>query len=339
MEKKPEQIHSDNWLKDLPPVEVQTAHFKSEEMLVCPKCERRSPPNRLNCLYCSAELPVTDIQLIKSNLRRLENWEKGFNIIFLPGNSDFSEAKISEIAGFLQFENNDLHEIIACRKSLPIARVESEREAEIICKRLKEVDIESLIISDENLQSEIAPRRLRALEFTDDKLNLVLFNTVEIVELGREDLCLIVIGAAFERKIESSEKLNRRKENKILAATEINSDELLIDVYSCRDSIGFRIEANGFDFSCLGEEKHLLAGENMKRLVAKLRAFSGNVIFDEDYRSVRRQLSFVWELEEKRNSKGLQRKSFGSGLTLESTTTVDNLRQFTKYSRLQRHLL
>jgi hypothetical protein len=49
-------------------------------------------------------------------------------------------------------------------------------------------------------------------------------------------------------------------------------------------------------------------------------------------------LNRVWEVEEKRDSKGLQRKSFG-GMNLESIITVSNLAQFNKYSRLQRHLL
>ena len=339
MERKPEQIHPDRWLKDLPPREEQTEGYKAEEMLACPKCGRLSPPNRLGCFYCNAELPVADTKFTKLNLRRLEIWEKGFNVIFLPDNSDFDETKVSESGAFLRLESEVLAEILDSKKPLPIARVESEREAEIIVRRLAEGGVKSFVLSDEKLQPEIVPRRLRELEFTNNKLNLILFNSGEIEAMTPEDLCLIVTGALFERKIRSIEKHNRKKENKILETAEISLDEPLIDVYNRRDAIGYRIAVKGFDFSCLGAEKQLFAAENMKRLAERLRAFAPHAKLNDDYCRLRGVLSRVWELEEKRDSKGVQKKSFGSGLNIESVTTVDNALQFIKYSRLQRHLL
>lgn len=337
MEKKPQQIHSDQWLKDLP-IQSQNEGFKPEEMISCPKCERRNPPNRLKCFYCGAELPLTETKFIKPNLRKLENWEKGFNVIFQPDDSDVSKIEISETAKLLSIENEDLRKIFNLKKPLPIARVESEREAKVVQERLNEFGLKTNILSDENLKMEIQPQRLRGIEFYDDKLILILFNADKIEQIERNDLRLIVSGLLFERKIESTEKYNRKKENKILEATEISLDEPLIDIYSRSDSTGYRILAKGFDFSCLGADKKLLVNENMKTLAEKLKVFAPEAKFDDDYRHIRVEIGHVWEVEQRKNSKGVKKKSFSS-INLENVTTVDNLSQFTKYSRLQWHLL
>ena len=69
-------------LQDLP-VQTESIAFKPEEMISCAKCERTNPPNRLNCLYCGGELEIPEAQskFLKPNLRKLENWEKGFNVV------------------------------------------------------------------------------------------------------------------------------------------------------------------------------------------------------------------------------------------------------------------
>jgi hypothetical protein len=337
MEKKPEQIHADGWLKDLP-AQTQLEGFKPDEMIACSKCQRLSAPNRLRCFYCNGELPVTETKFIKPNLRQLESWEKGFNLIYLPDSSNFAGDKLSAVASFLRFEPEDLQGILSSRKPLPLARLESETEAQVVAQNLKEFGVETLVLSDEKLKIEMNPRRLRGMEFFDDKLVLILFSWDEIAEIARQELRLIVSGAIFVRKIESTERHQRKGENKILNTAEVSSDEFLIDIYSDDDSIGYRIETKGFDFSCLGSEKQLLAKENIKTLVEKLRAFAPDAKVNEDYRQIRAALNSVWELEQKKDSKGVQKKGFGK-VTLESITIVDNLSQFTKYSRLQWHLL
>ena len=167
---------------------------------------------------------------------------------------------------------------------------------------------------------------------------MILFNKDEIVEIANEDLTLLVTGAVFERKIEAVEKHNKKGENKILDSTEIASDETLLDIYSRTDSSGFRIWTKGFDFSGLENEKGILAKDNFKKLIEKLLRTAPNAEFVDDYRQVREVLADVWEVEQKNASQGLKRESFGK-FNLGSVTTVNNLSQFTKYSRLQWHLL
>jgi hypothetical protein len=63
-----------------------------------------------------------------------------------------------------------------------------------------------------------------------------------------------------------------------------------------------------------------------------------NTKFDNSYAKVRHILGQVWETEETKNSKGIKASSFGN-FNVENITTINNLQQFTKYSRLQLQLL
>ena len=334
-----ENEHSDEWLNDLP-IQTENIAFKSDEMIRCVKCERANPPNRLKCLYCGAGLEISETQSrrLKPNLRKLEFWEKGFNLIFTPNSQISSEATRAEITKLLKMEREALNKIIEAGKALPLARAESEKEAEIAGNCLLELGVETRILSDEILAIEKPTRRLRGIEFFDDKLILIFFNQDEIVEILNEDLVLIVAGAVTERKIAATEKYSKKGENKILQATETASDDTLIDIYSRQNSLGYRVLAKGFDFSCLEAEKGILAKDNIKKLADKLRQVAPNAKFIDDYLQNRELLANIWEVEQKSDSQGLKREGFGK-FNLENITTVNNLSQFTKYSRLHWHLL
>lgn len=337
MEKRPEKLHPDAWLKDLPAL-AESANFKPEDLLDCPQCARKNAPTRLKCIYCGAPLPVAETVHLKQLSRKLETWEKGFNIIYLPQNRISGDAKIIEIAGMLRLEPEDLQKILGAEKPLPAARAESEAEAKIISEKLRESGFESVVIGDEQLKIQTVTRRLRGLEFFGEKIVCVLFNRDEIVELAPQDLCLIVSGTLFERRVESLQKHERRRENKILESSEQSRDEVLIDLYSREDAIGYRISSKGFDFSCLEGEKELFAGSNLKKLTEKLRAFAPAAKFDDDYGLVRPALGGVWAVEQRTDAKKMRRKNFGQ-YQLESVEITSNLSQFTRYSRLLRQLL
>ena len=329
----------EEWLKALP-VSAENVGFQADEMIRCAKCERANPPTKPNCFYCGAELEITEAQskFLRPNLRKLEAWEKGYNLIVKPSAQIFEPSKIAEIGRVLKLETETLSKIIEAGKPLPVVRAESEKEAEIAQKCLRNFDLESFIVSDENLNLEKPPRRLRGIEFFDGNLILILFNQDEIVEIRRENLSLIVTGAIYERRIEATEKHGKKGENKMLDSTETASDESLIDIYSREDLIGWRILAKGFDFSCLEHEKGILAKDNIVKLAAKLRDFAPNAQYVDDYRRVRECLGTIWEVDQTTESQGLKRGGIGK-FNLENLTTVNNLSQFTRYSRLRRYLL
>lgn len=336
MEKKNEQIHPDQWLKDLP-VEPEIQSFSAEAMIPCEKCGRVSPPTRLKCLYCGADLKISaeQVEHLKPSLRKLEDWEKGFNVILQS--SPINLENLTEIAGLLHLEKDEAEMIFETNLALPLARAETMTEAEILVKKLNGFGVESKIIGDESLNIEKMPRRLRGIEFYEDRLILILFNADEIAQIPYQDVNLIVTGAFFERKVEATESLKKKDEKKILGSREISTDEMLIDIYSQTDSIGYRIESKGFDFSCLGSEKSLFAKDNMPKVAEKLRAVAPNSEFVNDYLKIREELGKVWTISERNDSGGLERKGIG-GLKRTNITTISNLVQFTRYSRLQWHI-
>jgi hypothetical protein len=121
MEKKADNVHDDEWLKNLP-VQAEEIAFKPEDMISCGACRRTSPPNRLACFYCGKPLEISDAQAknLKPNLRKLEVWEKGFNLIYKP---DEKGKSFEKAAKFISLEAEMLEKICAAKTVLPLARV------------------------------------------------------------------------------------------------------------------------------------------------------------------------------------------------------------------------
>ncbi|NOT47915.1 MAG: hypothetical protein HOP17_09245, partial [Acidobacteria bacterium] len=120
--------------------------------------------------------------------------------------------------------------------------------------------------------------------------------------------------------------------------TATSTDDLVVDLYGSADEQGWRIMAKGFDFSGLGSEKALLAGDNMTRLLGKIRTFASAAKFVDEYGQVAGALSAVWEVDRRKDFEGLNRIGiWKSGFS--SVVSTSNLEQFSKYSRLQRVLL
>jgi hypothetical protein len=248
-----------------------------------------------------------------------------------------SGENLVEIAKTTRLEKQFLSKIFESQRKLPIVRLESQKECEILQKNFQNAGVETLIIGDEVLMSETLPKRLRGLEFADGKLILILFNNDETVEVLCEDLTVIVSGAVFQKAVESTEK-RKKGESKILSTSETASDEFLFDIYGKNNANGFRILTKGFDFSCLGAEKGILARENLQKLIVKLQNVAPNTKLVDDYLAVRELLGEVWEIEQRNDPLGLKRQSFGK-FDFANIASSSNESQFTKYSRLQWHIL
>lgn len=328
----------EDFLKNLP-VQAEEIGFKPDEMNPCGKCARTNPPNRVKCMYCGAELEISAAQAgnIKPNLRKLELWEQGFNVIYLPNDEQIDAEKMRQIAQILGGEKEFLQKVFDARKPLPLVRCETAKEAGILQNRLSESGVKTSIVADEALAAETLPTRLRGIEFRDKYILLTIFNTGKIEIINLEDLKIIVSGAIFQKAIEATEA-RKKGTTKILDASETASDEALIDLYTENNANGYRILTKGFDFSCLGAEKGILAHDNLKKLAAKLQTIVPQAKFVDDYLAVRGVLGEVWEVEQRRDSQGLQRQRFGK-FDLSSISSSNNSQQFTKYSRLQWHLI
>ncbi len=323
------------WLDGMP-IQTENIAFKADEMIACTKCGKMNPPNRASCLYCakSIDLPEERKRQARLNLRPLENWEKGHNIVFLPP-ADRPDA--ASIATYLSIDPELLEQVLAATTPLPMARLESESEALIAIQQLERFGLKASVVADEALHVEQFPTRLREIEFFDGSMIVRAFNTGEQTEIGRDELVLIVMGSVTESKTETVEK-RKKKETKLLQESATAFDESLIDIYSSSDKTGFRIPSKGFDFSCLGDEKGLVAAVNIERLKTALLRFSPKAKLVDEYAANMNTLSTIWEIERQKDFQGMRRTGFGkSGFA--NVERTNNLAQFTKYSRLQRHLL
>ncbi len=320
-----------------PLIQTENIAFRADEMVDCEACSRKNPPNRLKCMYCGGGLAVKAefAEAISPISRKLEAWEKGFNVISL---SAVGDADIKKAATLLQIESTLVETILSAGTPLPLARVESSEEAELLISRLTDLGFTCSIVTDESLNTDDLPIRASGIDISDGFISVIDFNTREVAPIPADELALIVTGMLSKSKVDLIEKKGRGGKTKLLDETETASDEAVIDIYSRSDAKGFRINLAGFDFSCLGESKGLLASENIRRLSVVLTENAPHARFVADYVSIRHTLSDVWEVDARRDPKGRQRAGFGK-VEFGSVASTSNVRQFTKYSRLQWQLL
>ena len=307
--------------------------FDPNELIACAKCGRKNAPNRLKCIYCTADLEVSAANL-RLEHKRLELCENGQNLICVRRPKTVAKpAAIAKVAGIdAEFLEALLHSMLP----LPIIRVATENEAKQTFERLIGNGIEIEMIGDESLDTEHPPKRLRAIEFDEKVIVLILFNADEIVEITAEQIDLIVTGTIFETEIESTE-LRKFRKGELMEQISSKSESSVIDIYTAGERAGYRVYERGFDFSCLGTQKGFLAGENMRRLAERLNDAATNTRVETQYDNLRGLLGTVWELEETQDSRGLQRTGMGK-ITITRSTKQNNLMQFTKYSRMLSYL-
>ncbi len=318
------------------PVRSEKLGFDREELLTCSKCARTNSPDRFECIYCGTVLGLDDVKA-KVSIDRIqpELWENGFNVVFISTTGDY--VNFAKVGKLVHLDPELVTNFLQVKGPLPLARFKSRNAAEMVGERLAELGVRQVIVADSDLRPADLPVRLRGLEFGSAKITLIDFNTSRKIETACSDIELIVIGKHLSARTELSEERRKKKEPKILSETETSSDESLIDIYIRGDALGFRISSTGFDFSCLGAEKTLLAGENMKQLSAKLRETAIGAKYIDNYNQNIDRLSEIWQMESRKDTYGLQRSGFARK-AFESVATSNNLNQFTKFSRLNRIL-
>lgn len=315
--------------------------FTPEQLIACESCLRANAPTRMNCLYCGAPLPQTaeSAELRRPTLKKLEEWEQGLNVVLLPqGKKELPPEALAEASSLLRLDAARLTEIVGAGRALPLARASSVAEGELILERLGALGLAAELFADEELAKP--PARARAL--TLDEAALVCWPGLdgEPRRVAWSEVLLLVKGRVVTKRVEVEErrdKLGGRGE--VVETREIASDEAVLDIYAASQSEEdcFRVMADGFDYSCLGADKGLLARENFVTLVEALRARATAAVFDDEYASARALLSAAWPPAERTESAGLRRERPGRFNT-EAATVVTNEPQFTRYSRLRRRL-
>ena len=316
--------------------------FSAEQMIRCEECLRANPPTRVSCLYCVAPLPVTEAsaRLRKPVLRQPEKHQPGYNSILIPLDRAVSSETINETATLLKLSSENVQALMSQSVPMPVARTASREEAELVTERLRELGLSCSTFSDEDLGlsfSDNTLKRVRGMRFDDDFLTIQLAGGDE-VEVRWTDVILILPGRVIETRIEVTERLTRKPEKELLDTSEFFRDETVIDFYTATHSFTWRVGASGFDFSCLENEKALIANENIARLQRVLVTRAVNAQFDDGYHRVRNLLELAWSTQQENQSSGLRRSGPGK-LSVGLSATKSNETQFTRYSRLRYYLI
>jgi len=313
--------------------------FTPDQMIRCDECLRANPPTRVACLYCSAPLPMTEesARLRKPVLKPPEKHQTAYNNILLPSEREVPDEDLAQGADLLKLSAENLKRIMAAKIPLPVACTASREEAELVFKRLRDVGLQTIVLSDDELgASETSVKRIKSMTVDDEYGTLQQAGTREQIEVRWREIVLIVTGRLFTKRVEIQERKARRSENEIVQSSEFSNDEAVIDFYTSTHPQTWRINANGFDFSCLGNQKTLIANENISRLRQFIASNAPQAKVDDCYKRLRQTLDLVWASQQETQSSGWRRERPGK-LSVALSTINSNEIQFTRYSRLQRY--
>jgi hypothetical protein len=312
--------------------------FSAEQMIRCEECLRANPPTRVSCLYCGAPLPVTEssARLRKPVLRQPEKHQPGYNSILHPPLQAVSAEPVNEAAALLKLSPENVQALMSQSIQMPVARTASREEADLVTERLRDLGLTCTTLSDADLGlsfSDNTLKRVRGMRFDEVFLTIQLAGGEE-TEVSWTDVILILPGRLIETRLEITERLTRKPETELVDTSEFFSDESVIDFYTATQPFTWRVSVSGFDFSCLGSEKALIANENIARLQRVLGERAVNAQFDDSYARLRNLLELAWSTQQENQSSGWRRSGPGK-LSVGLSTRKSNETQFTRYSRLR----
>jgi hypothetical protein len=269
-------------------------------------------------------------------LRQPEKHQPGYSNILIPPERAVSDETVAAAAALVKLSPENVQALMSQNVPMPVARTASREEAELVTQRLRDAGLTCITLSDEDLGlsfSDNTVKRVRAMRFDDVFLTIQLAGGEEI-EVTWADVILIVPGRLVETRVEITERMTRKPEKELLDTSEFFRDETVIDFYTAKHPFTWRVGASGFDFSCLENEKALIANENIARLQRVLVARAVNAQLDDSYPRVRNLLELAWSTQQENQSSGWRRSAPGK-LSVGLSTTKSNESQFTRYSRLQ----
>ena len=308
--------------------------FASSELVPCSACSRANAPTRTSCLYCGALLETTDVNACSpAPDQEIETTaDVCFHLAIAP--AQFDEATMEKLASLLDRKVSDLQLLLTQPLGAPLFAVNSEKQARAAAEKLHELGVATRIISDEQLAVQNTPVAVSALEIRDDAVEGTVGRGKQAVSAFWDEISLIVIGRLYFETKEIEQKRNREKQ--VIDEREILTDEAVLDIYVRHDKVGWRIRANSFDFSCLGDKKQLTAFANFATLIALLRARATAAVMDDSYLRLRNALNAIWPAEPNTRAQARRRRAFGDFDS--SVTSIDNELQFTRYSCLLSYL-
>ena len=307
--------------------------FAREDLITCEECLRANAPNRASCMYCGAALTVKETLAPPSPAAAMTESPietSRHTVILLPDETQpGSDAALERAAALARRDAKELKSLRATGGWLPLMTGPSA-EANEISDELRTLGLQTTTIPEDSL-TRATVRRIRGLTLTAESIT-AFPPTIDDSTSSWDDLFLIVIGRLVTHSTEVKGKARRDRKSERDDQTQLSTDEAVMDLYFKSRSIGWRIFAHTFDFSCLGANKRITAFENFSMLVDSIREHAPNISVDGAYQKKRPWVSSVWPTETRSSTSGLRRR--GGRIGLAKVTTVDNEAQFDKYSQL-----
>jgi len=306
--------------------------FAPDEMVTCDACLRANAPTRAQCMYCGASLnqPVAPLEVETAAAE--ETVEKNHYVVVCARvGQSVDDSAVAQLAERFQLKPEELQVALSTGAPLPLASTTSEDEATRVISDLKGIEMRSATVYAVDLNKEVVPINIRALEFDDD-------NVTAISKIGRQrlaarlsDIQLVVTGRLLMHRIEVDERRSRSAV-KPLDRRELSQDQSVVDLHLNSSAAPWRIIVNDFDFSCLGERKGLTAFDNVRTLIELLKDRTSAEVNDS-YARIKPVLAAIWPLQntasQSRSSRPRARRN-----EFSTVTASDNEMQFNNYSRL-----
>jgi hypothetical protein len=261
------------------------------------------------------------------------NAESLFHVVAQLSEQQRTEAANPSVARLLQLTLPELS-VLLNGKVAPLATATSVAQAQAISSQLNNAGVDTVVVSDENLELQTQPKEIATLGLDDASVAASAHRTGVRMTTPWDEVMLIVLGRMYST---TTEVEHTRLRKQVVDERQLMTDEAVLDLYHRGDPTGWRIRAGNFDFSCLGAVKKPTAFENFRALVENLRRKAINVQFDEEYVRLRPALNKIWPLQPTGSS--WDRKRTAIRETRMTATVSDNELQFTRYSRLHWFLL
>lgn len=303
----------------------------NQDVTNCPRCERRTPAARGDCIYCGEHLPFSTIQAAPPQ-RNIDPAELAFNTVLEPFPVRIIESVVTALAAALQIESDEAQGLVNADKPVPLARSQTRAEADMIAALVRTCGLRAVVIPDQDMRLDRELIRARRISMTGDEVRV--HHSGGEIALPKDEIALFVMGELHNVRIDYTEGISaRRQSGSVLETSEFRSDETLLDVYASNIDRSFRIKSDAFDYSGLVSPLSFRSEVNFRSALTRLRADLPQAKFDDDFSSMRRLLARAWPERSRNESRGIKRTvSFRP--VAQATVVSDNRDQFDRYSRL-----
>jgi hypothetical protein len=297
----------------------------------CPRCQRRTPAARGQCIYCGETLPFTRIQAAPPQ-RNIDSFERAFNTVLEPAPGRPSESVTVAFAAALKAETSEAQSLIDSGKPLPIARSQTRQEADMIAALVRTCGLRATVIPDEDLR--LSTELLRARHIAVASNEILVHHAGGDLILEKDEIKLLVLGMLKNTRMDYSERVARGESSNVVDTSEFVADEALVDVYAGDLDRSFRIKSDAFDYSGLVSSMSFRAEVNFKAALGVLSSVAANAKLDEDFARLRSLLARAWPERSRNEARGVRHSGIALRPTSHASVISDNRDQFDRYSRL-----